>query len=329
VLLLGETVGSFQRRSVQLVLAGVVAILAVAGLRGYREGYGTSMARWFVERDRNAARLDASLSSFQALPRPSRVLVVGLEDAMIPWQSEGFVRFEFGDRLYWTVALPRSISYRLNSKLVRFADATNLQPREFDFVATYQPDETLVSIRSTGDLKSLSDAEVLVPALSPALGESRARPQDYGPLLRASAIAIDWGLWSDAERLLEQARQKGAADSTYQRLVSEQRNGVAASSKPAEPSELTAQPAHIVQPDGSGLGETELFWKVPEGVACEIHVNDPGGSLFSSGSDKSGHARTGKWVTNGMEFFLQDVSGGKALTRENTLAHVKVEVSSK
>jgi hypothetical protein len=31
-------------------------------------------------------------------------------------------------------------------------------------------------------------------------------------------------------------------------------------------------------------------------------------------------------VRNGMTFFLQDVSGGKPLTRENTVAQVTVQV---
>jgi hypothetical protein len=89
--------------------------------------------------------------------------------------------------------------------------------------------------------------------------------------------------------------------------------------------EFTANPGHISQPDGSGLGVTELFWNAPDGVFCEIHVGAPEGPLLTSG--KSGHARTGKWVRNGMQFFLQDVTGGKPLTSENTLAKIKVEVT--
>jgi hypothetical protein len=327
VLLICEAAGPLRWRSVQLVVAGLLTILAIAGPGGYRKTYRSPGARWIIDQERRAARLDRGLSLFQALPRPSRILVVGLEDATVPWQSEGFLRFEFGERLFWTIALPRRTTFRRNSRLVRFADVTNLELRGFDFVATYQANGTLASIRSIGAVPtSQALAEVLVPALSPPLAESRARPQDYGPLLQASATAIEWGLWTDAGRFLDQAHQKGATDSTYQRLVAQLQEGVAASQKPSEPAELTAQPAHIIQPDGSGFGVAELFWKVPDGVAFEIHVNEPGGPLFSAG-ENSGHARTQKWVTNGMEFFLQDVTGGKSLVRENTLAHVKVSVS--
>ena len=39
-----------------------------------------------------------------------------------------------------------------------------------------------------------------------------------------------------------------------------------------------------------------------------------------------GSAQTGLWVTDGMTFYLQDVSGGKSLTAENTLATVVVRL---
>jgi hypothetical protein len=327
VLVLGETVRSLNRKSLRIALTGLLALLSIAGLGSYQDVYQTPAERWFVHEDRKGAKLRAGLPAFHSLARPAKILVVGLDDPIVPWQSEGFVRFEFGDGLLWTVVLPRSAEFRQNSKLVKFDDVTNIQLSKFDFVATYQPNGTLVSIRSIGTLpKSQAQSEVLVPALSIPLAESRAHPSDYAPFLQASAIAVDWGLWTDAARLLEEAHRNGAADSNYQRIVAELHDGLAATAKASQLPELTASPAHIIQPDGSGLGETELFWKVPAGVAFEIHVDKPNGPIFSAG-DKSGHARTAKWVSNGMQFFLQDVSGGNALTEEHTLAHVQVFVS--
>jgi hypothetical protein len=90
--------------------------------------------------------------------------------------------------------------------------------------------------------------------------------------------------------------------------------------------EITANPSHITPPDHSGLGSTELRWRAPQGTAVEIHVCSPRGALLASGGDR-GKAATEKWVTNGMQFFLQDVTGGKPLTSENTLAVSRVEVS--
>src|SRR5438067_510601 len=59
----------------------------------------------------------------------------------------------------------------------------------------------------------------------------------------------------------------------------------------------------------------------------EVHVNSPTGALFSR-SGASGTATTGQWVSDGVVFYLQDVSGGLPLTSANTLATVTVGVTS-
>ena len=43
--------------------------------------------------------------------------------------------------------------------------------------------------------------------------------------------------------------------------------------------------------------------------------------------EKSGKTETGKWVSDGMVLFLQDVSSDKPLTREHTQATVTVRLS--
>jgi hypothetical protein len=73
---------------------------------------------------------------------------------------------------------------------------------------------------------------------------------------------------------------------------------------------LTANPNPIMVCNGSGLGVTTLSWNAPSSVsATQVRVGSPTGTLFSGGG-ATGSATTGLWVINGLQFFLQDVSGG-------------------
>jgi len=82
--------------------------------------------------------------------------------------------------------------------------------------------------------------------------------------------------------------------------------------------------------DGTGLGVTTLFVATSKSRFVEIRVGAPNGSvvtrMYSTMTENTGVATTGKWVTNGMKFFLQDVSNGKKLDSENTLGEVTVNV---
>jgi O-antigen biosynthesis protein len=88
---------------------------------------------------------------------------------------------------------------------------------------------------------------------------------------------------------------------------------------------ITAHP-NPIQVDDSGVGATTLSYTFLDGEPVEIHVGSPSGPLFAC-PDKSGKSETGKWVTHETAFFLQDVSNGKALTQEHTLAKVTVKVT--
>jgi hypothetical protein len=298
VLLLSEA------RRTQIALAAIFVVLAVLGPFGYRAIYRSDASRWEVAQDRKGGEMVQSLSAFRALPRPARILVVGLDDPMLPWESADFVRHEFGDSLAWTVLLPKSVELREDSRFVQFSTGAHVRLSDFNYVARYRPNESLARIQPV--------AEIL----------SRQGP---GALLENAAAALDWGLQDEAEQFLTQAKAQGADGTACQRLMSRLRAMPVEPAQPPQPAELTATPARISQPDGSGVGVTELFWKAPDGVFSEIHVDAPDGPLFTSG--KSGHMRTGKWVRNGMQFFLQDVTGGKPLTSENTLAKIKLEVT--
>jgi hypothetical protein len=89
---------------------------------------------------------------------------------------------------------------------------------------------------------------------------------------------------------------------------------------------LTAEPNPITVCDGSRTGVTTLTWTSTGTTAVEIHVGKPDGDLFMR-TGPSGTGTTHKWVGNGMVFYLQDVSGGRPLTRENTLATITVNVT--
>jgi hypothetical protein len=94
---------------------------------------------------------------------------------------------------------------------------------------------------------------------------------------------------------------------------------------------LRAEPNPIVPPAGEELGVTDLHWTVVGCTAAEIRLGAPDGPLFASveygaGSPTHQVRTTGPWVSDGMTFFLQDVSDGQALTEEHTLATVAVRV---
>lgn len=89
---------------------------------------------------------------------------------------------------------------------------------------------------------------------------------------------------------------------------------------------ITASPNPIEVLDDGDWGQTTLSYTFLEGEPVEVHVGSPSGQLFAR-PDTSGHSTTGEWVIDGMVFFLQDVSEGKPLTEEHTLATVTVGVS--
>ncbi len=86
---------------------------------------------------------------------------------------------------------------------------------------------------------------------------------------------------------------------------------------------LTASPDPIPLEDGI-LGETVLSWTT-NAPHTEFHVDAPNGTLFSRGGT-TGTARTGKWVRNGMTFYLQDSDNPNPLSPEATLGSIAIAV---
>jgi hypothetical protein len=87
---------------------------------------------------------------------------------------------------------------------------------------------------------------------------------------------------------------------------------------------LTASPNPITT-SSFGVGTTTLTWNAPGTTKVEIHVGSPSGPIVVFDSS-SGTVTTGAWVSDGTIFYLQDVSNGKAVTLQNTMATVVVAV---
>jgi hypothetical protein len=89
---------------------------------------------------------------------------------------------------------------------------------------------------------------------------------------------------------------------------------------------LSADPNPIVVCGGEGLGATTLTWSAEEAGEVQIRVGSPAGKLLVHGG-QAGRVETGSWVTDGMVFFLQDVTGARPLTWENSVAALVVHVT--
>jgi parallel beta-helix repeat protein len=88
---------------------------------------------------------------------------------------------------------------------------------------------------------------------------------------------------------------------------------------------FTATPNPIPVATGVTDGQTTLSWSAPGSQVIEIHVGSMDGPLFTAEGNR-GSLQTGPWVSDGTVFYLQDVSGGKPLTADYTLATVTVHL---
>jgi parallel beta-helix repeat protein len=93
---------------------------------------------------------------------------------------------------------------------------------------------------------------------------------------------------------------------------------------PALGATLTASPNPIPVTGSASRGITTISWNAADVEDAQIRIGSPNGPLFVSGN--RGSAETGPWVVEGMSFYLQDVTGGKPLTAENTLATLTVRI---
>ena len=61
--------------------------------------------------------------------------------------------------------------------------------------------------------------------------------------------------------------------------------------------------------------------------AAGLYIDSPNGKLFTQDGNR-GSVPTGPWVSDGMTFYLQDVTGGRPLTTDYTLATLVVHLQS-
>jgi len=88
---------------------------------------------------------------------------------------------------------------------------------------------------------------------------------------------------------------------------------------------ITASPNPATH-TANGDAMTTISWSAPSGVtAVMVTIGSPTGPVFADGGP-TGSAATGNWVSNGLTFYLQNVTGGLPLTAANTLGTVAVTV---
>ena len=86
-----------------------------------------------------------------------------------------------------------------------------------------------------------------------------------------------------------------------------------------------ADPNPVTVTDGSKLGVMKLTWSTTATKRAEIHVDGPGGALLCA-SFETGSCTTGKWVREGMTFYLQDSTVSKPTEATATLAILTANV---
>jgi parallel beta-helix repeat protein len=88
---------------------------------------------------------------------------------------------------------------------------------------------------------------------------------------------------------------------------------------------LTANPNPIRVAGNATIGATTINWNASQARHVEVHIGSPSGPLFV-GAGNRGSAQTGLWVADGTTFYLQDVTDGKPLTSDYTLATLVVHL---
>ena len=91
---------------------------------------------------------------------------------------------------------------------------------------------------------------------------------------------------------------------------------------------LAANPNPIPVFTGNLVGSTTLSWNAPDAEVVEVRIGRPDGPLLTTMGNR-GSIQTGNWVNEGMTFYLQDVTGGRPLTSNFTLAEVVVHLQQK
>jgi len=140
---------------------------------------------------------------------------------------------------------------------------------------------------------------------------------------RAAFLVLALVLWLSAGCSREPQRRQSEASTAAA-------TGAPSGAAPGSPASgsVTAAPNPIRVCDVSGLGVTALSWRSTGVKEVQVHVGSPDGALFASTeAAPDAPKETGKWVTDGMVFYLQNTTDGLPLTSANTLSTVTVKVT--
>jgi len=86
---------------------------------------------------------------------------------------------------------------------------------------------------------------------------------------------------------------------------------------------ISANQNPILVPAGATAGQTTIRW-TSTAKTVVVCVGSPSGQIFAASHQGNHSAATGKWVTDRMTFFLQNVSENQPLATAHTLASVTV-----
>lgn len=140
-----------------------------------------------------------------------------------------------------------------------------------------------------------------------------------GPLFAAggSSGTAKTGVWATSGMVFY------LIDAASRATISSVTLGTAPASVSSGQSSITATPNPILVPaGGSPYGKAVLVWDTPAAnQTLEVHVDSATGPLFAR-SGSTGTATTGTWVTDGMVFYLQNVTGGQNITVATTTVNV-------
>lgn len=307
-----------------------VAIAAFAIWTGavFHSRYRVPELQWTIAQERVGRNVVNSFDRLKQIPRPSRVLVVGLETPFSPWFEPSFIRQEFGSQVGWTTVVPSDFSAIWADRVSRPSLAGDVRWSDYDYVAVYDHNGLLADLEPTKALLITvkEPAEILVPGLRDIDERIKNEPSNERLLAAAVGLCMRWGEWTEAVAYSERALSLAPSDAAMLEAhrVASQEIEARRNAKIS----FTANPPTIVSTTPDHLGVTKLFWDVPGSAVVELHVGSPDGPLLATGVQK-GSAKTGLWVKDGMEFYLQDVSDNKPLTEANTLARVRVTVVSR
>jgi hypothetical protein len=187
-------------------------------------------------------------------------------------------------------------------------DTVTVKFSALSFIAypTSLPANTYGRVTLTWDAPNDNSAEIHL--FSPA-----------GPLFAAggSAGTAKTGAWATSGLAFY------LIDAISRATISSLTLGTAPASVSSGQSSITATPNPILVPAGGSVyGKTVLVWDTPAAnQTLEVHVGSATGPLLAR-SGSTGTATTGAWVTEGLVFYLQNVTGGQNITVATTTVTV-------